>query len=192
VCSTPEHLVQLFDAPRSLADAASRFLAEGWKRDEDLLVIARPRHWQLMAEYLEQRGCPVRHGMVGDRLQMIDATETCRRIHRRGVFDQARATGLLTTIMRTAQRPGRRLCVYVGLMELLAEEGAFDAAAHVEDIWNDMQGKFGFRLLCGYLAAHFTDAQTTSALRTICGKHSAVQTHSADTLGTWLTTFPLA
>jgi hypothetical protein len=184
--------VQLFDAPRSLADTVSRYLADGWHRGDDLLIIAKPRHWQLISEYLEQRGCPVRHGMAGDRVQMIDATDACRRIHRRGLFDHALATTLMTTILRTARRPGRALCMYCEVVELLAEEGAFEAAAAVEDICNDMQATFSFRLLCGYLAAHFADGSTTSALRAICGKHTAVQTHSADALGSWLTTFPMA
>ena len=37
----PAHIVQLFDAPRSLADAVSHYLIEGRAEGQHLLVIAR-------------------------------------------------------------------------------------------------------------------------------------------------------
>src|SRR6266850_3224298 len=54
-----EHIVQLFDAPRSLADAVSQFLIEGRALGNKLLVIARASHWTLVEGYLERRGFPV-------------------------------------------------------------------------------------------------------------------------------------
>jgi hypothetical protein len=186
-----DHLVQLFDAPRSLADTVSRYLAEGWTRGDQLLVIARPRNWELIAGYLEGRGCPVRDTSAHERIHVIDAVQLLRRIRRRGAFDRGRAQQLLTSIVADAAAPARPLCVYGELVELLAEEGNFETAGVVEDVWNDLRASFTFRLLCGYLAAHFADPRTATSLRRICDKHTAVQTHSADSLGSWLTSFPV-
>src|SRR5574342_264212 len=55
----PAHFVQLFDAPRSLADAVSHYLIEGRAAGQHLLVIARASHWQLIQAYLERRGFAV-------------------------------------------------------------------------------------------------------------------------------------
>ena len=63
--------MQLFDAPRSLADAVSHFLIEGRARGDHLLVIARASHWQLIRAYLERRGCPVD--------DPVGAPDRCRR-----------------------------------------------------------------------------------------------------------------
>src|SRR5262245_55812582 len=67
----PAHIVQLFDAPRSLADAVSHFLIEGRARGNHLLVLARASHWQLIRAYLERRGFPVAD--PDERLAVVDA-----------------------------------------------------------------------------------------------------------------------
>src|SRR6476620_11335960 len=79
------HMVQLFDAPRSLADAVSHFLIEGRGRGDHLLVITRASHWQLIRAYLERRGCAVDD--PSERLTVVDARKLRGRMMRRGVLD---------------------------------------------------------------------------------------------------------
>ena len=183
---THAHLVQLFDAPRSLADAVSHYLIEGRAAGHHSLVIARASHWQLIRAYLERRGFAVADG--SEYLTVIDARKIRARMMRRGVLDPVRMeetlAGMLTEL--SAARGGLR--VYGEIVELFAEEGNFEQACALEDYWNHLQGKYGFTLLCGYSAAHFADPRNTHHLREVCGRHSAVKTQPADSLGTWLTT----
>src|SRR5678815_5808213 len=79
---TYAHVVQLFDAPRSLADAVSHYLIEGRAAGQHLLTIARASHWQLIRAYLERRGLPVEDG--AEHLTVIDARKIRARILRRG------------------------------------------------------------------------------------------------------------
>ena len=183
---TPNHLVQLFDAPRSLADAVSRFLLEGWERGDDLLLIVKPKHWQLIAEYLERRGWPAHTPEAAARLHMYDAAATLRRTRKRGAFSPDAAREVFAAIAGGLSACAPRVRAYGELVELLAEEGDFEAACAVEDMWNDLLATHEVDMLCGYSAAHFADPRHANALRRICARHTHVQTQSADSLGTWL------
>ena len=181
------HMVQLFDAPRSLADAVSHFLIEGRGRGDHLLVITRASHWQLIHAYLERRGCPVDD--PSERLTVVDARKLRSRMMRRGVLDPVRVEETLGgMIAELSTAPSEGLRVYGEIVELFAEEGNFEQACTLEDYCNHLQEKYRFTLLCGYSAAHFADPASSHHLREICNRHSAVKSQSADSLGTWLTT----
>lgn len=181
-----EHIIQLFDAPRSLADAVSQFVIEGRSLGNQLLVIARASHLKLIEGYLERRGFPV--GDPSQPLTVIDARKIRLRMMRRGILDPKRMHETLGDLVgQLAEVPGG-LRVYSELVELFAEEGSFEQTAAIEDYWNDLRERFDFTLLCGYSAAHFADPVHEDHLREICSRHTSVRSQSADSLGTWLTT----
>ncbi|HXD16013.1 MAG TPA: MEDS domain-containing protein [Vicinamibacterales bacterium] len=179
-------MVQLFDAPRSLADAVSHFLIEGRARGEHLLVIARASHWQLIRAYLERRAFPVDDSTDG--LTVIDARKIRMRMMRRGLIDPGRMEDTLGTMLSELSQSSRGLRVYGEIVELFAEEGNFEQACALEDYWNHLHGKHRFTLLCGYSAAHFADPRNAQHLRDVFGRHTAVKSQSADSLGSWLAT----
>lgn len=178
--------MQLFDAPRSLADAVSHFLLEGRAQNEQLLVIARASHWQLIRAYLERRG--LRADDSNERLTVVDARKLRSRVMRRGTLDPARMEETLGGMVAELSQAAGGLRVYAEIVELFAEEGNFEGACALEDYWNHLQQKHNFTLLCGYSAAHFADPRNAQYLRDVCGRHTAVKSQSADALGTWLTT----
>ena len=177
--------MQLFDAPRSLADAVSHFLLEGRAHNEQLLAIARASHWELIRAYLERRG--LRVDDAHERLTVIDARKLRARMMRRGTLDPARMEETLGGMLGELSQAGA-LRVYGEIVELCAEEGNFEDACVLEDYWNHLQQKHRFTLLCGYSAAHFADPRNSQYLRDVCERHTAVKSQSADALGTWLTT----
>jgi hypothetical protein len=184
--SSHAHIVQLFDAPRSLADAVSQYLIDGRALGNNLLVIARASHWKLIEGYLDRRGFPVAD--PSERLTVIDARKLRGRMTRRGLLDPARMHETLGDVVdQLAAEPGD-LRVYGELVELFAEEGNFEQASALEDYWNHLLERYTFTLLCGYSAAHFADPGHAHHLREICGRHTCVRSQSADSLGTWLTT----
>jgi DcmR-like sensory protein len=182
----PAHLVQLFDAPRSLADAVSHYLLEGRAEGQHLLVNARASHWQLTRAYLERRGFPVDDSAEG--LTVLDARKLRARIMRRGVLDPARMEETLGGLLAELSAASGGLRVYGEIVELFAEEGNFEQACALEDFWNHLQKKYRFLLLCGYSAAHFADQRNAKYLREVFDRHTAVKSQPSDSLGTWLTT----
>jgi hypothetical protein len=183
--TAPAHLVQLFDAPRSLADAVSHFLLEGGADGQLLLVIARASHWQLTRAYLERRGFAVDD--ASEDLTVLDARKLRARMMRRGALDPTRMEETLGGMIAELSAAAGGLRVYGEIVELFAEEGNFEQACALEDCWNHLQTKYGFTLLCGYSAAHFADPRNSQFLRDVCSRHTAVKSQPADALGTWLT-----
>src|SRR5436190_13988947 len=120
------HAVQLFDAPRSLADAVSHFLLEGRAQGDHLLVIARASHWQLIRAYLERRGFPVDD--PAQRLTVIDARKIRTRMMRRGLIDPTRMEDTLDGMVAELSSGPAHLRVYGEIVELFAEEGNFEQA----------------------------------------------------------------
>ena len=182
----PAHIVQLFDAPRSLADAVSHYLIEGRAEGQHLFVIARASHWQLIRAYLDRRGFPVDDESA--QLTVVDARKVRGRIMRRGVLDPGRMEETLAGMLREFSASPGGLRVYGEIVELFAEEGNFEQACVLEEYWNDLQKRYRFTLLCGYSAAHFADPRNATHLREVCGCHTMVRSQPADALGTWLTT----
>ena len=183
--SPPGHLVQLFDAPRSRADAASHFLIEGRAAGNHLLVIARSSHWQLMRAYLGRRGVPVDD--PDERLTVIDARTFRSRMLRRGLLDPARLDDTMGALLAQLSAQPGGLRVYAEVVELFAEEGTFEQAFTLEEYCNQLIEQLGFTLLCGYSAAHFADTRHAGHLNRICACHTSIRSQPSDTLGTWLT-----
>jgi MEDS: MEthanogen/methylotroph, DcmR Sensory domain len=141
------HLVQLFDAPRSLADAVSHYLIDGRAAGQHALVIGRTSHWQLIRAYLERRAFPVDEST--EHLTVLDARKVRARIMRRGVLDPARMEETLAGMLAALSAVPGGLRVYGEIVELFAEEGNFEQACVLEDYWNHLQKTYGFTLLCG-------------------------------------------
>ena len=183
---SPEHIIQLFDTTDSLANAVSTFLNEGWQHGDHLLVIAKPAHWSRISERLERRGCPVTTAINDRRLSVLDAATTLARTTRFGVVDRQLFLDHLGALVGRLATESTGVRVYGEMVELLAEEGDLHGAQLVERLWNELSDRQPFTLLCGYSAAHFTDAHALPALHAICGAHSRVQQHTSDLLGNWL------
>jgi hypothetical protein len=181
------HLAQLFDTSDSLATAVSQFIRDESAVGRRLLIVARARNWAAVAGRLARSGWPVDAAIAEERLTAIGAEPLLPKLMRGGLpqpdlFQEhvgARIVGL-----HGASPAG--LSVYGELVELLAEEGNFEAVRRLEELWNDLGSRCSFKLLCGYSAAHFVSPLAADALREVRGAHVHVHAKPTDILSTWL------
>jgi hypothetical protein len=179
--------VQLFDTEQSMACSVAAFLHAGVQAEQALLVAATATHWTCIEAELRQRGvaCPAlrRRGS----LTILDADDTLARLMRRGQpVSSLFAESVGAAVRRLAAESPNGLRIYGELVEVLAQEGNYGAAARLEDLWNELGVECSFTLLCGYSSAHFAGPDAGSALARICGQHSASICGSADPLGHFL------
>jgi hypothetical protein len=182
-----DHIVQLFDTQSSRAKAIWRFVSAGLDDGDTVVVVARPKHWRSAARLLRRGGWPVDRELAAGRLVVLDADVMLASFMRRGavnvhMFEDV-IGGCVSDLVTHSAPPVR---IYGEMVDLLAEEANFEAARHLEELWNDLGRRYPFTLLCGYAAAHFTDPKTAASLRAICGAHTHVASAAGDLLGNWI------
>ena len=182
-----EHIVQLFDETESLVASVAAYLLAGWKRGDNLLVVARPAHWALASAELEASGCPVRDLIADGKLVALDAATTMATFMVSGdpVPDKFRAS-VGDLVARLTATPGTGLTIYGEMVDILAAHGMFAAAEQLEALWNELSAQYSFCLLCGYSAAHFGDERNARHLNAVCASHSSTDARPSDLLATWL------
>lgn len=184
--ATSEHIVQFFDTTESLADTVSGFLADGYTRGERLIVVAKRKHWRVIGSRLKQRaGIPSR--LPADRVTVLDAASALSSFMRQGLPATDLFHETIGELVRHAAlaHPGG-LRIYGEMVDMLAEEGNFQAAQRLEDLWNDLAARYRFALLCGYSAAHFASSGAREALVAACRAHTHVQYAPQDALAAWI------
>jgi hypothetical protein len=168
-----EHLVHLFDDPRNLVETVATYLFEGWRRGDMLLVIARPANWALTSAELDMKGCPVTEMIGTGRLVILDAVTVLATFLVNGEPEPAKfESNVAALVYRLCAESPAGLTAYGEMVDILAADGNFIAAEHLEELWNSLSANCSFRLLCGYSSAHFADRRNARHLQQICGLHT--------------------
>ena len=182
-----EHLVHLFDKPQSLVDTVAPFLYEGWRSGDALIVAARASHWALTSEELIARECPVDELIATGRLVILDAATTLASFMVDGEPDREKFEHTIGDVVRrSCLASAAGLTIYGEMVDILAAQGNFIAAEHLESLWNTLSTECSFRLLCGYSSSHFGDERSGRHLGRICNVHTDAGARATDLLGSWL------
>ena len=154
------HFVQLYGADEpALAKNVGRYLREGLKRGDGLLVIATSAHAKLL--YQEINGLGV----------FVDAEETLARIMVRGQpewgFFEEIVGGAMTQVQTAAG-----LRAYGEMVGILWNGGQYAAAIQLEKFWNRLLKSNPFNLFCGYSIDVFSDEFQIAALDALLCAHT--------------------
>jgi hypothetical protein len=147
-----EHVVQLYgEDDRLLIQNVARFLAEGLKRGDGLLVIATPEHRTSLTGYLRSESGYSRAVLEG-RLVFLDARSTLERF----LVDGVPAPELFRSVIGESLRRVRGRAVHTGvraygeMVGLLWRAGDREAAIQLEGLWNDLLSESDVTLFCSY------------------------------------------
>ncbi|HEV7364428.1 MAG TPA: MEDS domain-containing protein [Gemmatimonadales bacterium] len=147
-----EHVVQLYgDDDRLLTQNVGRFLSEGLKRGDGLIVIATPEHRGTLARHLsEERGYS--KAVLEGRLVFHDAENTLNRFIVAGTPDPELFMSVVGEALRGVQaragHTGSR--AYGEMVGLLWKAGEYSAAVRLEGLWNELLKSNDVSLFCGY------------------------------------------
>src|SRR3984885_7418532 len=172
-----EHLVQFYDADHAAwAESVGRYLAEGLKQGESVLVIATPEHKKAIARQLNALGCDPDSYAYRGRLVFYDAAQTLAKFMVAGEPNWDRfqdAVGneiqrLLSTSLNGAFR------AYGEMVGVLWSAQEYAAAIRLEEYWNRLLQATRFKLFCGYPINIFTDAFHHSDVNAVLCAHTHV------------------
>ena len=182
-----EHLVHLFDEPASLVDTVATYLHEGWRRGDILIVVARANHWASTSVELAARECPIDELVAAGRLVVLDAPTTLASFMVNSEPDGEKFQRSVGDVVRQlCSESTAGLTIYGEMVDILAAQGNFIAAEHLETLWNTLSTECSIRLLCGYSSSHFGDERTAKHLDRICQLHTDSGSRPTDLLGSWL------
>jgi hypothetical protein len=156
--AAPPHLVQLYDTDASsLARNVGRYLQEGWRRGDGLVVIASPDHAASFAAELDRLGVDSAAAVRDGRLLVLDAHATLARFFVGGRPDRRLFRETVTAALDSVRRDGGRIRAYGEMVGILWQVGHESAAIALEGLWNEILVEAGLDLFCAYPIDVFGD-----------------------------------
>jgi hypothetical protein len=147
------HLVQFYsEQERVLADNVGRYLEDGLKHGDGVLVIGTDHHNQSFIDHIVQSGIDVGEPLRSGRLVFLDAAETLARFMVDGQPDWTRFEDAVRPAMWNVREAAAnmRLRAYGEMVGLLWQTRQFTAAIRLEAFWNKLLRSSFFRLFCAY------------------------------------------
>ena len=130
------HTVHFYETPESLLDLLEAFVRKGLARRERVVLLTLPGRWKLLADRLG----------TADRARIVflDSRKVLSRILVDGRPDPDRFAALARELLKTMA--GRPFRVFGDAVDLLAQEGNFEGAVRLEELWNDLRRSRAFPL----------------------------------------------
>ena len=165
-----EHLVQFYESTAALADSAARFLGAGLAAGDGVVVIATPAHREELDRRLFSDGVSAR----SDRYVALDAARTLSQFMVGDGPDATRFAGVVEEAVDRARRGDGRVRAFGEMVALLALDGRWQAALHLEELWSALVAEHSLSLLCAYPNAVFREGDMRGPFETICAQHTAI------------------
>ena len=169
------HAVQFYEDERFLHRAIANFFAEPLGSSDPVVMVARRRTFEGVAELLASGGDapPVD---AASRIVFVDA-ETALPEFMDGVTPNPVRLEQSFSRLFAEVRRGREdatIWLYGEMVDLLCREGNYAAAIRLEGLWNDRVGADRVAVLCGYSIDTFDEQENAGPLRTICTQHTHI------------------
>jgi hypothetical protein len=170
-----EHVVQLYGGDdKLLARNVSRYLAEGFRKGDGMVLIATGEHADLILRHLNEEAVGVSQALDDRQLVVLDARATLNQFLVNGTPDQSLFKDVVGSVIqdvRTRSLSGR-LRAFGEMVGLLWVEGRQPAAIRVEEYWNELLAGSQCSLFCAYPIDIFDSDSPTNGLEAVLGAHT--------------------
>jgi hypothetical protein len=166
------HSVQFYQDDTFLTDAVARFITEGQKANETVIVVATAQHREELHKVLTSRETTY------DKLRFLDAREQLSTFMVDDWPNERRFKNLFGGMIGQASTHGP-VRVFGEMVAILWAEGHPRAALRLEELWNRLMEEQSFALLCAYPRAKLSRENDTDSVLAISRLHTHVHTQSA-------------
>jgi hypothetical protein len=146
------HFVQLYEADEpALTTNVGRYLWEGLRQGDGVLVIATPQHQSLFSSHLDRLGADLSALSSTRQLVILDAQHMLDQFMGGGMPDWPRFERVVRQAMREVRGVGHAgLRAYGEMVGVLWKARHFAAAIRLEQLWNKLLEQSSFSLYCAY------------------------------------------
>ncbi|MBO4122400.1 response regulator [Cupriavidus gilardii] len=167
------HLVRFYDEDSLLIADVREFADEALRCGGSAILIATEAHLDALLPLLRGLG-PGRDEQpwYTGNLIALPAQATLDRFMVDGWPDEQRFLASVGELVAAEAQRSPPLHAFGEMVALLCEQGLHDAALRLEELWNDLIGRHGFRLLCAYPHRVFASSEQARHFRCVCDVHT--------------------
>ncbi len=169
----PSHMVRFYDEDSILLADVREFADEVLRCGGSAILIATEEHLDALLPLLSGLG-PGRDDRpwYTGNLITLPAQATLDRFMVDGWPDEQRFLASVGELVAAEARRAPPLHAFGEMVALLCEQGMHDAALRLEELWNDLIRRHGFRLLCAYPHRVFASDEQARHFRCVCDVHT--------------------
>lgn len=169
-----DHEVNFYDVDADLVSGVARYLKDGLREGESVVVVATAGHCAAVEELLVDQGVDIRHARAAGHYRELDAAATLAAFMVHGAPDPDRFAATIGGTIDAAGRDGSAVRAFGEMVALLWEQGNVTGAIAVESLWNDLAQSRRFSLLCAYPTTALGTSRLTD-VHLVCGAHSELR-----------------
>jgi DNA-binding NarL/FixJ family response regulator len=178
--SPQRHNAGFYSDDRFLLDGLTQFIGTALKAGDAAILVATESHRERLLPRLQAYGLDIANAIEQGRFIALDAAKAVSAFVRNDLPDPALflqvADNLITTAAKSSTGPHPRRVALCGECDPpLWTVGKGEAAIRLEQLWNDIAGRYDVDILCAYsLRSH--GLMDSHLFGRICAEHSAVHT----------------
>lgn len=167
------HDVHFYDDDAYLVSSVSRFLLEGLRAGQPMIVIATAAHLKQLQARLSREA---REALDMADIIWLDARETLAAFMEGDRPNEELFHATIGNVFEriVAKRSYLVVRAYGEMVDLLWNAGNVEGAIAVEQLWNDIAAKYSFNLLCAYSKGSSLINAHNEAFHRICKHHGSV------------------
>jgi len=166
------HFVRFYDDTELLLDEVAGFIGRALRARGHGIVIATGAYGDALRSRLDTlaRG-DERSAVPAWDITWLDAETTLAQLLVDGWPDRARFQHEIGRIVSVACADGRPVHLFGDMAALLCARGRYDAAVHLERLWNELARQLEFSLFCAYPWTLFPTSDVAHVFRQVCAEH---------------------
>ncbi|GGY58441.1 ATP-binding protein [Pseudoduganella albidiflava] len=179
--SEARHVVRFYRDEVVLLAEVAEFLDRGLRGGGTAIVIATAEHRGALRQQLMGLGSlKGQRGWFPGELVMLDAADALAGFMVEDWPDEQRFDQVIGKLVRQAAAAGKPVHAFGEMVALLCEQGLYDAAVRLEQLWNALRRECRFALFCAYPWQLFPTDQQAADFHRICCEHDHVYPHGGD------------
>lgn len=171
--SPSEHLVQFYTDESLFIVTLGKFVEDGLRNDEAVVVIATAAHISSLEARLVLQGVDVAGYRASGAYIPLDAASTLAAFMRDGWPNEDLFHAVIEGVLADARGGHRRARAFGEMVALLWAQGHHGATVRLEYLWNELCKRDGVSVFCAYPKIGLT-RDLEESLQEVCELHTQV------------------